>query len=84
MKWKDIINYVGGIIILIVGVGGLICLVFWVYWSSLTDTEPAQHTAYTQHKSNGHCSFLARKCIVDEWSPKCLWFECIIDGRAEK
>lgn len=35
----------------------------------------------TAQEEKGHCSVLAKSCIVDEWSPVCLLKECIVDTR---
>ena len=69
------------VIIAVVGICAILWIIFGADWSDLTDTKPVEHTTYTQQESGGHCSILADKCIVDEWSPKCLWFDCIVDGR---
>jgi hypothetical protein len=87
MDRDEIIATVGTIILAIVVLGSFIWLFFNADWSDLTDTNPAERTTYTQQaprqKTEGHCSILADKCIVDEWSPKCLWFDCIVDGRGK-
>lgn len=80
MSRDEIIETVGTIILAIVVLGSFIWIIFGADWSDLTDTKPAKRT-YTQQESGGHCSILADKCIVDEWSLKCLWFDCIVDGR---
>ena len=81
MSSDDIIELVVCVIIAVVGIGAILWVIFGADWSSLTDTGPVERTTYTQQKPDGHCSILADKCIVDEWSPKCLWFDCIVDGR---
>lgn len=84
MKRDKIIDLAIFVIIAIMVICAILVIIFVPDWSSLTDTKPAERT-YTQQapqqKTDGHCSILADKCIVDEWSPKCLWFDCIIDGR---
>lgn len=87
MKREDIVATVGTIILAIVVLGSFIWIFLNADWSSPTDTKSVRHT-YTQQtpqqKTDGHCSILADKCIVDEWSPKCLWFDCIVDGRGKE
>lgn len=73
MTRKDKIKYVICAIILAVGIGAILWVFITANWSAFTDTL---------QESNDQCSF-GRKCIVNEWSPKCLWFECIIDGRKQ-
>ena len=80
----DIIEWVACIFVAVIGIGTILWIIFGADWSGLTDTKPAEHTTYTQQKPDGHCSILVDKCIVDEWSPKCLWFDCIVDGRDGK
>ena len=88
MDRDEIIATVGFVILIFAVLGGIIWIIFGADWSSLTDTEPVERTTYTQQaprqKTEGHCSILADKCIVDEWSPKCLWFDCIVDGRGKE
>lgn len=88
-------NRIGGIIgcfacifVAVIGTGAILWIIFSADWSGLADTKPVESTTYTpkepQQKTDGHCSILTKKCIVDEWSPKCLWFECIVDGRGKE
>ena len=85
MKRKGISDLVVCIIIGVIGIAAILVIIFVPDWSDVTDTEPAERPTYTQQdpkeKTEGHCSILADKCIVDEWSPKCLWFDCIVNGR---
>lgn len=81
MDRDEVIATVGTIILAIVVLGSFLWIIFGTDWSDLADTKPAERSTYTQQETEGHCSILADKCIVDEWSPKCLWFDCIIDGR---
>ena len=85
MSRDEIIAVIVGIFIAVIFTGAILLIIFGTDWSSLTDTKLVEHTTYTQQapqqKTEGHCSILADKCIVDEWSPKCLWFDCIVDGR---
>ena len=84
MKRDKIIDSVIFVFVAVVCIGAILWIIFGADWSDLTDTKPAKRTTYTQQESGGHCSILAKKCIVDEWSPKCLWFDCIIDGRGKE
>lgn len=81
MSRDEIIATVGTIILALVVLGSFIWIIFGTDWSDLTDTKPAERTTHTQQESGGYCSILADKCIVNEWSLKCLWFDCIVDGR---
>lgn len=80
----DIIEWVAYIFVAVIGIGTILWIIFGTDWSDLTDTKSAKSTTYTQQESGGHCSILADKCIVDEWSLKCLWFGCIVDGRGKE
>lgn len=84
MKRKDIIYSILCVLVIVAGIGAMLWIIFGADWSSPTDTSQAERATYTQHEPNGHCSILASKCIVDEWSPKCLWFDCIVDGRGKE
>ena len=88
MKCKGISDLVVCIIIGVIGIAAILVIIFVPDWSDTTDTEPAERPTYTQQepqqKTEGHCSILADKCIVDEWSLKCLWFDCIVDGRGKE
>ena len=77
---KGISDLVACIIIGVIGIAAILVIIFVPDWSDTTDTKSAKRTTYTQQESGGHCSILADKCIVDEWSLKCLWFDCIVDG----
>lgn len=85
MNRDEIIEAVAAIVLAVVVIGVSIWLISIAGWSSTTDTKPNESNTYTQQapqqKTEGHCSILADKCIVDEWSLKCLWFDCIVDGR---
>lgn len=84
MNKDEIIATVGTIILALVVLGSFVWIIFGTDWSDLADTKPVKSTTYTQQESGGHCSILADKCIVNEWSLKCLWFDCIVDGRGKE
>ena len=82
MNRDKIIDLVIFVIIAIMVICAILVIIFVPDWSGLADTKPVEHTRQApRQKTEGHCSILADKCIVDEWSPKCLWFDCIVDGR---